>query len=51
MKEAAAMLGVTPRTIAFHKYTMMERLGLKTGAELVQHAVALGLVARRLPSA
>src|SRR5262252_5796893 len=46
MKEAADVLGVTPRTIAFHKYTMMEQLGLKSGAELVQHAVKLGLVAR-----
>jgi DNA-binding NarL/FixJ family response regulator len=44
MKEAADVLGVTPRTIAFHKYSMMEQLGLKTTAELVQHAIALGLV-------
>ena len=51
MKEAADLLGVTPRTIAFHKYAMMDRLGLKTGAELVQHAVAIGLVtSRRAPS-
>jgi DNA-binding NarL/FixJ family response regulator len=49
MKEAAVILGVTPRTIAFHKYAMMERLGLKSGAELVQHAVAVGLVAKRHP--
>lgn len=46
MKEAADRLGVTPRTIAFHKYAMMEQLGLRTTAELVQHAVAIGLVAR-----
>ena len=46
MKEAADRLGVKPRTIAFHKYAMMEQLGLRTTAELVQHAVALGLVAR-----
>jgi DNA-binding NarL/FixJ family response regulator len=44
MKEAAHVLDVTPRTIAFHKYSMMEQLGLRTTAELVQHAVALGLV-------
>lgn len=47
MKEAAHVLDVTPRTIAFHKYSMMEQLGLRTTAELVQHAVTLGLVARR----
>jgi DNA-binding NarL/FixJ family response regulator len=47
MKEAAHVLDVTPRTIAFHKYSMMEQLGLKTTAELVQHAVTLGLIAPR----
>ena len=47
MKEAARVLDVTPRTIAFHKYSMMEQLGLKTTAQLVQHAVALGLVGDR----
>jgi DNA-binding NarL/FixJ family response regulator len=36
MKEAADMLGVTPRTIAFHKYGMMKKLGIKTSAELIQ---------------
>jgi len=44
MKEAADLLKVTPRTIAFHKYTMMQQHGFKTGAELVQYAVRLGLV-------
>src|SRR5262245_9458258 len=43
MKEAADVLHVTPRTIAFHKYTMMEHLGCKTTAELVRHAVTIGL--------
>ena len=44
MKEAADALNVTPRTIAFHKYAMMEHLGLKTTAELIRHAAELGLV-------
>jgi DNA-binding NarL/FixJ family response regulator len=39
MKEVADILKVTPRTVAFHKYTIMEELGLKTSAELVQYAV------------
>ena len=43
MKEAADILKLATRTIAFHKYTMMEQLGVKTGAELVQYAVQLGL--------
>lgn len=45
MKEVAAMLKVTPRTVAFHKYTMMEHLRLKTSAELIQFAVKSSLVA------
>ena len=48
MKEAAEVLGVTPRTIAFHKYSMIEQLGLKNGAELVQYAVAQNVVQPRL---
>jgi DNA-binding NarL/FixJ family response regulator len=36
MKEAAGILNLTPRTIAFHKYRMMEKLGIKTTAELIQ---------------
>jgi DNA-binding NarL/FixJ family response regulator len=44
MKEAADILGVTPRTVAFHKYSIMEELGVRTSAELVQYAVKLGLV-------
>jgi DNA-binding NarL/FixJ family response regulator len=39
MKEAADFLSVTPRTVAFHKYRIMEELGLKTSAELVQFAI------------
>jgi DNA-binding NarL/FixJ family response regulator len=44
MKEAADALKVTARTIAFHKYSIMEHLGLKTTAELIRHASDLGLV-------
>ena len=36
MKEAADILKVTPRTIAFHKYSMMKELGIKTNAELIR---------------
>jgi DNA-binding NarL/FixJ family response regulator len=39
MKEVAYILGVTPRTVAFHKYAMMEQLQLKTSAELIQFAI------------
>jgi DNA-binding NarL/FixJ family response regulator len=39
MKEVGAMLNIVPRTVAFHKYRIMEMLHLKTTAELVQFAV------------
>jgi DNA-binding NarL/FixJ family response regulator len=39
MKEAGAVLELTPRTIAFHKYRMMEHLGIKTTANLIQFAI------------
>jgi DNA-binding NarL/FixJ family response regulator len=44
MKEAGSILNVAPRTVAFHKYRMMEQLKLKTSAELVQFAVKQGVV-------
>jgi DNA-binding NarL/FixJ family response regulator len=39
MKEVASVLDLTPRTVAFHKYRMMEQLQVKSTAELVQYAV------------
>ncbi len=44
-KQVAGILFVSPRTIEFHKYKIMEELGMKTSAELVQHAIKIGLVA------
>ena len=39
MKEVAGVLGITARTVAFHKYRMMETLGIRSSAELIQFAV------------
>jgi DNA-binding NarL/FixJ family response regulator len=39
MKEAAAILKLTPRTIAFHKYRVMEHLGFKNTASLIEYAI------------
>ena len=39
MKEVGAVLNITPRTVAYHKYAMMKELGLKTNAELIQFAI------------
>lgn len=46
MKEVGAVLSVTPRTIAFHKYRAMRQLKLKTSAELVQFAVKSRIIIR-----
>jgi DNA-binding NarL/FixJ family response regulator len=39
MKEAAHILNVTPRTVAFHKYRMMEDFNIHSNAELIKFAV------------
>ena len=39
MKQVAGVLSLTPRTVAFHKYRMMEQLKVKSTAELIQYAV------------
>jgi DNA-binding NarL/FixJ family response regulator len=39
MKEIAWMLKIKPGTVAFHKYRMMESLGIKTNAALMDYAV------------
>ena len=43
-KEVAAGLGISTRTVEFHKYQMMETLGLHTNAELIHFAIKHGLV-------
>jgi DNA-binding NarL/FixJ family response regulator len=44
MKEVASILDISPRTVEFHKYRIMELLGVKTSAELVQYAIKHGLI-------
>jgi len=39
MKEIAAILNIAARTVAFHKYRVMEQLQIKTTAELIQFAI------------
>jgi DNA-binding NarL/FixJ family response regulator len=45
MKEVGGLLDISPRTVEFHKYRIMELLRVKTNAELVQQAIKLGLIA------
>jgi DNA-binding NarL/FixJ family response regulator len=39
MKEVSSILNMSTRTVAYHKYRMMEVLGARSGAELVKYAV------------
>jgi DNA-binding NarL/FixJ family response regulator len=43
-KEIAARLGLSARTVEFHKYTLMDALGMENSAELIRFAVKHGLV-------
>jgi len=43
-KEIAATLSISPRTVEFHKYQMMETHGLHSNAELVHFAIKHGIV-------
>ena len=42
-KEIGSVLGVSARTVEFHKYQMMQRLDLHTVAELVHFAIKHGV--------
>jgi DNA-binding NarL/FixJ family response regulator len=44
MKEIAHVLNLKPGTVAFHKYNLMQTLGLKTNAGLLQYAIKHHLV-------
>ena len=39
MREVAPILKITPRTVAFHKYRIMERLEISSNAELIRYAI------------
>ena len=47
MKEIAFILGLKPGTVAFHKYKMMDSLGIKTNAGLIEYAIKHHLVLNR----
>ena len=51
MKEVARRLGISPRTVAFHKYNVMHRLGLRGNADMFAYAACAGLVDLRRSAA
>ena len=44
MKEVADELGISVRTVAGHKYAVMEQLQLKTNSDLVQYAITHAII-------
>jgi DNA-binding NarL/FixJ family response regulator len=45
VKEVATILNISVKTVEYHKYRMMEDLGIKTMAELIGYAVKHGITA------
>ena len=45
VKEIAAILKVSAKTVEFHKSALMDRLGIHTTAELTRYAIEHGLIA------
>ena len=43
-KQVGDILNISARTVEFHKYNIMEELGIHNSAELVQYAIKLGIV-------
>jgi len=43
-KEIAYVLQISLRTVHFHKYRIMEELGIKTNSELVQYAIKHAII-------
>ena len=48
-KEVSTILNISRRTVEYHKYHIMEVLGLRKSAELIQFAIQHGLVLQPLP--
>ena len=44
IKDIASLLGISPKTVEFHKATIMDQLGLRTTAELTRYALETGIV-------
>jgi DNA-binding NarL/FixJ family response regulator len=45
MKEISAILNLSKSTVAFHKYRIMQTLGIKSNAELVRYALRNHMIA------
>ena len=44
MKEVAYILHISQRTVRFHKYRIMDELGITTNSELVHYAIKHSII-------
>ncbi len=44
VKEISSRLGISPKTVEFHKSALMDELGLRTTADLTRYALSRGLL-------
>jgi DNA-binding CsgD family transcriptional regulator len=51
MREAAEILDITPRTIAFHKYRIMQEFELKNNLDLIRFAIRERVISVSQPAA
>lgn len=45
-KEISSVLNISPKTVEFHRNSLMDELGLHTTAELTRYALSQGIIAR-----
>jgi DNA-binding NarL/FixJ family response regulator len=43
-KEISSALHISPKTVEFHRNSLMDELGVRTTAELTRYAIARGIV-------
>jgi DNA-binding NarL/FixJ family response regulator len=43
-KEISAVLNISPKTVEFHRNSLMDELGVRTTAELTRYAISRGIV-------
>ncbi len=43
-REIGTLLKISPRTVEYHKYRLMEDLKLRSSAELIRYAIKHGIV-------
>jgi DNA-binding NarL/FixJ family response regulator len=45
-KQISALLNISPKTVEFHRNSLMEQLGVRTIAELTRYALARGIISQ-----